>query len=191
MSSLPWPLPEHPDLRDRLVAAYSEGRGYHDLQHLAEVLDRIAELGGADNRELVLAAWFHDSVYDGARDDEERSAALAAAELAGTGVDVAEVVRLVLVTMSHAPEAGDVPGAILSDADLGILAEPPERYAAYVTGVRDDYAHLSDEEFREGRLSVLRDLADRPRLFRTDHAHAHWDAAARANLATEIAQLQG
>lgn len=190
MTDLPWPLPERLDLRDRLVAAYSSGRGYHDLQHLADVLDRIAELGGADNRELVLAAWFHDAVYDGARDDEERSAALASVELAASGVDVDEVVRLVLVTSSHAPEEGDVAGEMLSDADLGILAAPPERYAAYVAGVRADYEHLSDEEFRAGRLAVLSDLAERAELFRTAHARARWDGAARANLASEIATLR-
>lgn len=190
MTDLPWPLPERLDLRDRLVEAYSTGRGYHDLQHLTDVLDRIAELGGADNRELVLAAWFHDAVYDGARDDEERSAALAAASLAGSGVDVDEVVRLVLVTVSHAPAEGDLAGEMLSDADLGILAAPPARYAAYVSGVRADYEHLSDEEFRAGRLAVLSDLAERPELFRTAHARAHWDGAARANLAEEIAALR-
>jgi predicted metal-dependent HD superfamily phosphohydrolase len=190
MNDLPWPLPERTDLRDRLVAAYSSGRGYHDLTHLAEVLDRIAELGGAGNRELVLAAWFHDAVYEGARDDEERSAALAAAELEDTTVDVAEVVRLVLVTALHAPDEGDRAGEVLSDADLGVLAAVPARYADYVAGVREDYAHLSDEEFRAGRLLVLEDLAARPRLFRTDHAHAQWDGAARTNLAAEIAELR-
>ncbi len=190
VTELPWPLPDRTDLRDRLVAAYSTGRGYHDLQHLAEVLARIAELGGADDRELVLAAWFHDAVYDGARDDEERSAALARVELEGCDVDVDEVVRLVLVTVAHAPLAGDLPGEALSDADLGVLAASPARYAEYAAGVREDYAHLSDEEFRAGRLAVLTELAERPRLFRTELAHARWDGAARANLAAEIEALR-
>ena len=45
------------DRRDRLVTAYSTGRGYHDLLHLREVLDRVVELGGGSNPELVLAAF--------------------------------------------------------------------------------------------------------------------------------------
>ncbi|HSX66002.1 hypothetical protein [Nocardioides sp.] len=191
MTELPWPLPDRTDLRDRLVAAYSTGRGYHDLQHLADVLSRIAELGGADDRELLLAAWFHDAVYDGARDDEERSAALARVDLEGSDVDIDEVVRLVLVTALHDPEPGDTVGETLSDADLGILAATPARYAEYAAGVRRDYAHLSDEEFRIGRLGVLTELAERPRLFRTEHAHALWDGPARANLAAEIEALRG
>lgn len=189
MPDLHWPLPDRTDLRDRLLAAYSDGRGYHDLTHLREVLDRITELGGADDTELVLAAWFHDAVYDGARDDEERSAQLAETELSGCGVEVAEVVRLVRMTNDHRPGAGDETGQILSDADLGVLAADRARYADYVAGVRHDYAELADAEFRAGRRAVLEELAARETLFHTEYANRHWDSAARANLAAELAEL--
>ena len=43
-----WPLGEDlTAVRDELLAAYGTGRGYHDLRHLAEVLDRIDELATA------------------------------------------------------------------------------------------------------------------------------------------------
>jgi predicted metal-dependent HD superfamily phosphohydrolase len=189
VSELPWPLPERTDLRDRLVTAYSTGRGYHDLRHLAEVLQRLDELGAADNIEVVLAAWFHDAVYDGARDAEERSARLAEDELAGTGVDVAEVARLVRLTETHDPAPGDRNGEALCDADLAILAADPERYREYAAGVRREYAAHSDAAFRAGRKAVLEDLAGRDALFRTTYAREHWEDAARANLAAEIATL--
>jgi predicted metal-dependent HD superfamily phosphohydrolase len=182
-----WPLPHRAELRDRLLTAYAD-RGYHDTRHLAEVLDRLDELtGGAPAVELVLAAWFHDAVYDGTASDEERSARLAETELAGEPVDVAEVARLVRLTAAHDPAPGDTSGALLSDADLAILAAPPARYAEYVAGVRRDYATVPEEEFRAGRAAVLRDLLGRQRLFRTDHARRHWEPAARANLAAELA----
>jgi predicted metal-dependent HD superfamily phosphohydrolase len=186
-----WPLSHRLELRDRLLAAYA-GRGYHDTRHLAEVLDRLDELtGSAPAVELVLAAWFHDAVYDGSAQDEERSARLAEAELAGEPVDVAEVARLVRLTATHDPAPGDLAGALLCDADLAILAAPPARYADYVAGVRREYAALPEEAFRAGRAAVLRDLAGRERLFRTDHGRAHWEPAARANLAAELAALTG
>lgn len=193
----PWPLPGRLDLRDRLLAAYGDdGRGYHDTLHLTEVLARLAELGHADDTEVVLAAWFHDAVYDGLADAEERSARLAAAELDGatvgdTAVDVPEVVRLVRLTEHHDPEPGDHRGAALCDADLAILAAPAERYASYTAGVRREYAAYPDDAFRRGRLAVLTDLAGREHLFRTTLARDLWDAAARRNLATEIALLRG
>jgi predicted metal-dependent HD superfamily phosphohydrolase len=188
---LPWPLPDRTDLRDQLVAAYSTDRGYHDLRHLTEVLDRIAELGEADNVEVVLAAWFHDAVYDDAGDNEERSAQLAESTLAASGVDVAEVARLVRLTTTHRPSPGDHNGEVLCDADLAILAAPPERYAEYVAGVRREYADVPDEDFRLGRLAILESLAEKPTLFATSYARGSWEPTARANLAAEIAELRG
>jgi predicted metal-dependent HD superfamily phosphohydrolase len=193
-----WPMADSAagrGLRARLLEAYGAiDRGYHDLRHLAEVLARLDELADAgeafDRTPVVLAAWFHDAVYAGAPDDEERSARLAATELAGLDVDadtVSEVVRLVLVTTDHRPADGDLNGAALSDADLGILAAPEARYTSYVEDVRREYAHVPDDEFDRGRRAVLQALADKPALFHTATARARWESAARANLARELA----
>jgi predicted metal-dependent HD superfamily phosphohydrolase len=191
---LPWPLPHLADVRDRLLAAYADGRGYHDTRHLAEVLARVEELGVSDNVEVVLAAWFHDAVYDGHPGAEERSALLAEAELGGSvvdgrAVDVAEVARLVRLTEHHDPAPGDHSGEALCDADLAILAAPPERYREYAAGVRREYAAWPDDDFRAGRRAVLEDLASRDALFRTAYAREHWEPLARANLAAEIGTL--
>jgi predicted metal-dependent HD superfamily phosphohydrolase len=187
--SLNWPLPDRKDVEERLIAAYSDGRGYHDLRHLTEVLLRLEELGESGNAELVLAAWFHDAVYDGTPGAEERSAQLAESELAGSAVDVSEVARLVRLTERHDPDPGDRNGEALCDADLAILAAPAERYREYTEGVRREYAAVADADFRAGRLLVLGDLASRDALFRTAYAREHWEPPARANLAREIEEL--
>ena len=180
-----WPLPDHRDLRDELLSAWNRA-GYHDLLHLREVLDRLDELA-AGSTEVVLAAWFHDAVYDGADDDEERSAQWA--ERALPEAYAGEVARLVRMTVHHRPADDDPAGCSLSDADLGILAAGPERYAEYVAGVRADFAHVTDADFRAGRLAVLRDLAAKPSLFHSTRARELWEARARANLDREIAEL--
>jgi len=185
-----WPLPDHQPERDALLAAYGDpARGYHDRLHLTEVLDRIDELGEvADGTALRLAAWFHDGVYDGLRGDEDRSALWAEEALADMP-HAAEVARLVRLTEHHDPAPDDPAGQVLCDADLAILAAPPERYAAYVAGVRRDYSHIDDADFAVGRSAVLRDLGARDRLFHTAYAREHWEPAARANLAAELAAL--
>jgi predicted metal-dependent HD superfamily phosphohydrolase len=191
-----WPLPDAPEVRDRLLAAYGDPRrGYHDLTHLTEVLDHVDLLREeADDVEaVVLAAWFHDAVYEGTAEDEERSAELAARDLAAAGVApdrVAEVVRLVRLTATHRPEPGDRDGAVLSDADLAVLAAAPGRYAAYTVGVRRDFAHVVDEDFRRGRAAVLRDLLAAPALFHTATGRRLWEAPARANVEAELAGLE-
>jgi predicted metal-dependent HD superfamily phosphohydrolase len=192
-----WPLPGAGDLCERLLAAYdAPRRGYHDLTHLAEVLDHVDQLAdeAADLEAVVLAAWFHDAVYDGGPDDEERSAAWARDELPAAGVPatrVAEVVRLVRLTAHHRPAPGDRDGQVLSDADLAILAAGPERYAAYVAGVRAEYATVPDGDFRRGRATVLRDLLAKPELFHTAVGRERWEERARTNVARELAALEG
>ena len=182
-----WPLPDRLDLREELLAAYDRP-GYHDQRHLGEVLGRLAELGCDESPDwdaVWLAAWFHDSVYDGDRDDEERSA-----RWAETALDeplASEVARLVRMTADHRPDDGDRAACVLSDADLAILASGPERYAEYLADVRREYSHLDDATFGAGRAAVLRDLLAKPHLFHTPHARAHWEAAARANLEAELA----
>ena len=195
--ALPWPLPDTSGLRDELLAAWTAPtRGYHDVQHLAEVLARIDELAhsGADldRTAVVLAAWFHDGVYDGGPDAEERSAQWAERALPEVGADarlVAEVARLVRLTETHRPVDDDANGCVLSDADLAILAAAAERYAEYVAAVRAEYAHVPDDLFRSGRAAILRDLLGKPHLFHTEHARRHWEDRARANVQDELAAL--
>lgn len=189
-----WPLAGAEDLREELLAAWDRP-GYHDLRHLAEVLARVEELAAAEvgfgREQVLLAAWFHDAVYDGERDAEERSAAWAEQSLPSYVGEAAaaEVARLVRMTETHDPAPDDPGGCVLSDADLAVLAAGQDRYAAYVAGVREEYAHLDEETFRRGRAQVLASLAERSALFRTDHARDRWEAAARANLAAELAAL--
>ncbi|MGZ4444989.1 MAG: HD domain-containing protein [Nocardioidaceae bacterium] len=196
-----WPL-EDTRAREQLVAAYAGRDGYHDLTHLREVLERIDELlgaggegdeVGADRDAVLLAAWFHDAVYDAGGHLEERSAVLAERVLRAAGVaepTVLEVARLVRVTREHRPEDGDVDGAVLCDADLAILAADADRYRAYVDGVRREYAHVPDPDFAVGRAAVLQALMDKPTLFHTPHARTHWEQRARANLERELGSLR-
>ena len=107
-----WPLDSHLDLRDELLAAW-ERDGYHDLLHLTEVLDRLALLG-VEDPVVLLAAWFHDAVYDGDRDDEERSAEWAMRALPPElGPEVARLVRM---TATHDPSPDDRGACALSAA---------------------------------------------------------------------------
>ncbi len=196
-----WPalLSGHSDLRDRLINAYDEPhRSYHDLQHLREVFERIDVLASAEEQDIdldavLLAAWFHDSVYDAEGDNEERSAVLAAQELTDADVTpalVSEVARLVRVTATHQVSDGDLEGQVLCDADLGILAADQQRYDGYTSGVRREYQHVSDNDFRHGRAQILRNLLAAPTLFNTSFARQHWEKAARESVQREIQQLE-
>ena len=181
---------------DELLRRWQEPqRRYHTVAHLTAVLDRIDVLEEyADDPALVrLAAWFHDAVYLPDRStNEERSARLAERALADTGIsaaNIAEVARLVRLTVTHDPAPGDRNGEVLCVADLAILAAPPSAYAAYTAAVREEYHFVPNDAFREGRSAILRHLLDLPQLFRTPHGRTEWEPTARYNLAAELEML--
>ncbi|HEX2072971.1 MAG TPA: metal-dependent phosphohydrolase [Geodermatophilus sp.] len=179
-----------------VMAAWSEPhRRYHDLRHLAAVLGLVGELAEAatDPDAVRLAAWYHDVVYDPRRaDNEQRSAERARVGLRGLVPDdrVEEVARLVLLTAGHDPADDDANGAVLCDADLAVLAGPPEAYAAYASAVREEYGHLSDHAFTAGRIAVLEHLLALPTLYRLPAVAERWTSPARANMTAELTLLR-
>lgn len=178
-----------------LLASWSEPhRRYHSVDHLHDILSHVEELAdyAADADAVRLAAWFHDAVYAGLPDDEERSARRAEADLARLGLDpklVAEVARLVRLTITHDPAPGDRNGEVLSDADLAALALPRDAYVRNSAAIRAEYTHVSDEAFRKGRMQVLVALLGGPGVFRTEFARREWEGPAQGNLRAELATL--
>jgi predicted metal-dependent HD superfamily phosphohydrolase len=178
-----------------LLARWCEPhRRYHDIAHLRGILgyvDQLADYAG-DADAVRLAAWYHDAVYDGLPDDEERSAQTAEAELALLGLPgavVAEVARLVRMTVTHDPACGDRDGEVLSDADLATLALPAEDYQRNSVAIRAEYAHVPEDTFRAARARMIEALLAEPQLFRTPMARQRWEAAARTNLREELVTL--
>ncbi len=118
-----------------LLQSYSEPqRHYHTLQHLGEAMGLLQPaLGLAEHPgEVALALWFHDAVYQTqAKDNEARSADWAAAVLRGQGLpaDVAGRVHGLIMATCHAAQPSGIDAQLLVDADLGILAADPLRFA--------------------------------------------------------------
>ena len=188
-------LPDAGPLGAALLERWNEPhRHYHAATHLLAVLEALDLLAdGVPPRTVALAAWFHDAIYDGVPGvDEETSAALAESSLAKLvpAGDVAEVARLVRMTANHSPAEGDDDGALLCDADLSVLGGSPESYARYLAGVRADYAHVPAAAFATGRAAVVRQLLALDPLFHTDRGKELWSAAARENLAGELADSE-
>ena len=184
---------------EQLLARWQEaGREFHNLRHLADVLAKVDELSPeAHAPHLVqLAAWYHGVVFSAAGEaayarrggeDEEASARLARAELVALGVaddDAQRVHDLVLSLARHAADGSDMDAAVLSDADLAVLASEPQRYRAYLDEVRAEYAHIPQRDFLEARSAILDRLLARRSVFVTPLAQP-WEEPARQNLAAE------
>jgi predicted metal-dependent HD superfamily phosphohydrolase len=188
-------LPGQDALGAELLGRWSEPhRRYHDTTHLAEALDALGALGGTARVER-LAIWFHDAVHTGRPGhDETASAELAAVRLAAAGLgpgEVAEVHRLVLVTIDHAPARHDPSGARVSDADIAILGAEPDRYLASVAALREELTAERIIDWRTERLVRLAELLSAEPLFHTDAGRRRWHAQALANLTGEQRALLG
>jgi predicted metal-dependent HD superfamily phosphohydrolase len=165
--------------------------------HASAVVDAVLGLHstGDDWATAVLAAWFHDAVYDptappGANEGASAVLARRALEsLGATRTATGEVCRLICLTADHDPAPGDRTGALLTDADLAVLAAGEDDYETYVAGVRAEYGHLDDDTWRTGRRAVLRGFLDRPAIYRTPAGRERWEPRARSNISGELARL--
>jgi predicted metal-dependent HD superfamily phosphohydrolase len=187
-------------LLDRLLARHREKhRRYHTAAHVAWVIRHVDELASVEPidhlDEVVAAAFYHDAVYEPTYPANERaSARLARRDLTSIGWDadaIERVASMIEATEHGTIESGGVPGdtAVLLDADLAVLGADPAGYSTYVTGVRAEYRHVTDDEWRTGRAEVLEGFLERPTIYSTPTAHDRWETRARANLTSELASL--
>ena len=198
------------ELGESLLQAWEQPhRAYHHSGHLSQMLSDLDRLyahrtQGSTPLALVLAAWFHDAVYEGAPgEDERRSEQLANISLeplvtAGllSGDELQMVSLLVRATATHKlPESADLPAGyepadiqFFLDADMAILAADSARYRRYLRGVRSEYSHFDDEAFRAGRMTFLRLILGRKRIFLSEEGLQLWEEPARANLQAELSE---
>ena len=202
-------LPGHTALGEDLLARYEQPhRKYHTSVHLSEMLTALKTLykrhHTATPRAVLLAAWFHDAVYEANPGDDEAASAdlarTALTPLASTGFltnrEVTAIAHLIELTASHQLADGieeytsgaltRADAAFFLDADLAILAADSPRYTRYVAGVRAEYAHYTPDAFTRGRAAILQGFLNRTTIYASDTAHLLWDAPARLNLRTEL-----
>ena len=202
-------LPGYTALGEDLLERYEQPhRKYHTSVHLSEMLTALKTLykrhHTATPRAVLLAAWFHDAVYEAnPGEDEAASADLARTTLtplASTGSltnrEVTAIAHLIELTASHQLADGieeytsgaltRADAAFFLDADLAILAADSPRYTRYVAGVRAEYAHYAPDAFTRGRAAILQGFLNRTAIYASDTAHLLWDAPARLNLRTEL-----
>lgn len=200
------------ELGESLLQAWEQPhRAYHHSGHLSQMLTDLDHLyahrtQGSTPLALILAAWFHDAVYEGAPgEDERRSEQLASASLeplvtAGllTEHELQMVRCLVRATATHElPESAELPAGyavtdieFFLDADMAILAADSARYRRYLRGVRSEYSHFDDEAFRTGRTTFLRSILGRERVFLSEEGLQLWEEPARTNLRSELAEWE-
>lgn len=184
-------------LLEQLLRRYRERhRRYHRLDHVVAVATVAIELAQTepvdDLGAIVAAVLYHDAVYEPQYPANERaSARLAAKDLAKLSWPderIGRVRAMIEGTDGHLT-AQHTDMAVMFDADLAVLGADPDRYEKYRNDVRSEYRHLDDAEWAAGRAEVLTHFLDRPAIYATTAGNARFEAAARANLRSELDEL--
>ena len=77
----------------------------------------------------------------------------------------------------------------ISDIDLSILGQTPPRFQEYECQIRQEYAMVDDTLYRTKRSEIMASFLNRPRLFKTEFFHHHFEEQARLNLKWLLNQL--
>jgi predicted metal-dependent HD superfamily phosphohydrolase len=136
-------------------------RGFHTLDHLWDILEQIAELDNTTPKKhrdmLVLAAIFHDAIYQPGRHDNELRSAdlfLEAAPPPPHSNAVKDIVLMILETRDHCPSFPL--SATFSAMDTDILHRPYTDLLKWEAGIAYEYIPvLGAEEYRHRRLDFL------------------------------------
>jgi predicted metal-dependent HD superfamily phosphohydrolase len=178
------------------VAAYTQpDRHYHNLTHIDRVLATLDRFSATLENPIavILAAWFHDFVYDPRAADNELQSAKSARELLINIVKsellLDRVQALILATQGHQVDPTDRDRSIFLDADLAILGTDPARYQIYCRAIRREYSWVPDSAYQTGRIKVLQSFLQRDRLYHTDLLFNELESIARTNLNNEIRSM--
>lgn len=168
----------------------SEGRHYHTMEHIDEMLT-LADEAGITSPVIDAAIWFHDAVYEaGSKHNEDLSAELAEQfmpRLNLSQTEQARVTAMIIASREHRSKNAEIQPFL--DLDMAILGASPERYQRYAADVRQEFAHVSDWNFALGRKHFLKGCLRRKQLYLTPWFSERFEAQARENIKAEIEGL--
>lgn len=172
-----------------------EGRFYHTLSHLENLLTELREVqsGIEDMETMLFTLFYHDSIYDVSRtDNEEQSAKLATKRMGELAVSqqITEKCKAQILATKQHDNSTDPDTCLFNDADLAVLGKDRELYTAYAVNVRKEYAMYPDTLYIPGRIRVLTHFLEMERIYQTTHFQNHYEIQARKNLLMEKAWLK-
>ncbi len=177
-------------------------RVYHNLNHAMEIAWLgYGEKGLLENKskDLVFhyfASFYHDIIYiPGDKDNELKSANFFVDDMALLGykeIDqeiFSDVYKAIIQSADHFDKnhySTDRVGRFL-DFDLWGLGDEPNQYDINTAKLRLEFAHVNDEDWKNGRMEWINKALDAPSIFRQ---HTDREKKASANLRREFNKLK-
>ncbi len=187
-----------------IATRYNETqRAYHTLKHIRQLFEQFEQIKDKlyEPHIIALALYYHDVIYTPTRSDNELKSAEYAVEALSSYLTAEQcqyIYALIMMTASHQIDKTDdwldkakkSDAAYLLDMDLSILGASWLEYEQYAQAIRQEYAHVLNEDYRVGRVEVLKGLLGHLTLYLTDYYHSRLEEQARENIKREIKILR-
>ncbi len=178
------------------LTGYYEGkdRHYHNLAHIQSLLQHTFE-----HRSLIddfdgfcFAVFYHDSIYNvKKKDNEEKSAQLAHECLLKLNCNektIARCTQLISASKNHALSE-DEDTRLFLDFDLSMLGACRKKYEAYTQQIRREYSFYPDLLYKPGRKKVIKHFLSKPGIYQTKTIKEKLEKQAQMNLEWELGSL--
>lgn len=177
------------------------GRTYHNARYLGRVLENLGTLEDAAVDPDALRVAF---AYRGALEEvgwEDSGLEPVPASVPATGslkglLDLGvpqertdRVADLVRQLSTHIPDDDDLDARLIIDADMAVLAAPPQHYRAFVDGLRRESPHMDSVFFLHHRRKAIQRVLARRHIFFSPLGRK-WDESARENLEAELESIE-
>lgn len=183
------------DLFYQLINAYNERyRAYHNINHIRLCLNEFDQVKDRlkDPKEVELAIWFHDVIYDPrSTNNEKESAEYTVLELKKHGttcIRIDKVKDLILAT-KHDRSINTSDAEYLVDIDISIFGYSPDIYNKYELNIRKEYDWVPIAIYRKKRKELLMSFLTKDKIYHTNFFSNKYERIARSNLKAAIKSL--
>lgn len=187
------------DLQSVFIAYSQPHRKYHNLTHIARIMSQFVQLG-IDIQQATIAQQYaillHDVVYDPKSTTNEEDSAVECTNLilVKTQADkniLLECQQIILSTKDHISKSKS--DRLVIDLDLHFLGLPWQRFIVDSARIREEYSHLSDDEWKAGRICFCEEMLERAeadRLFYGDIFKERFNTQAIKNFKMMLLSLR-
>jgi pantetheine-phosphate adenylyltransferase len=147
-----------------LLSMWNEShRYYHNLNHLNDLIEQINNdkdiYSEKEYEKLLIAALFHDAIYDTNRfDNEEKSAEFFMNCCVEKNSDIEHINKIILDTKSHLPS--DNLSECFSNYDMNIVERSYEQLLEWENNINLEYKQFGDL-YKENRIKFLESIVDK------------------------------
>lgn len=182
-------------------------RHYHGVNHILELLNlfhhNVRAEGLPDAGKLIKLAYdpvnihwailAHDCVYDGTKKDNEEQSALVWEDLHKTFIKAGafgaeRISDMILASKRHQRiETDEYPSHtndinLFLSLDLSPLAVSLDVFQRNSDLIREEYSHVPDDMFLQGRKAFFQKMLERPYIYPHHHLENVWGDKARDNI---------